>query len=136
MSTTGETPTRPLLVLAVGGGLTLLGVVAYAATGASSATALIPSAFGVLLLAAGLLRSRLGRAADVTVLVVAAVGLLGSLRVFAVLPDALSGEGDVSAWAVGSQLVLLVLCGWVLVAGALARVRSRRAAAVATPPEA
>lgn len=69
------------LTLAIGALLTITGVIAYAATGGVSLTALIPSAAGVLLLVAGWLarNPRLHRHAIHGALAVALLGALGSV---------------------------------------------------------
>jgi hypothetical protein len=120
-------PSRPASRPAVvaGGVLVVLGIAAYAATRAESATALIPSVLGAVFVVLGVLRSRLGRVADIAVAVVAVVGLLGSLRVLPVLPDALRGEADLSGWAVSGQLVTLAVCA-VLAGHAVLSLRAGR----------
>lgn len=102
--------------VAVGAALTALGPVAYLGSGGASATALLPSALGVVILVLGLVARNPERRKHAMhgAAVVAAVGALGSLRVVADVPAAVSGDGDVSGWAVGGQLVTLALCGALL----------------------
>lgn len=111
-------PFRPALY--PGAALVVLGFAAWGATGRESGTALIPAVVGTLLMLFASLRPRLGRPALIAVVVVAALGFLGSLRVLTLLPDAVSGGSDLSAWAVGSQLAMIVVCGFVAATGVMA----------------
>ncbi|MEJ5915592.1 hypothetical protein [Pseudokineococcus sp. 1T1Z-3] len=121
------------LTLLVGALLSTMGVVAYAATGAESLTALIPSVVGVLLVVAGLLarKASLHRHAVHGALVVALLGLLGSLMNVARVPDVVAGTAERPAAVVVSTLMAVVLLGY-LVAGIQSFVRARRRRAAAS----
>lgn len=98
--------------LTVGTGLLLiaLGAVAYFATGRSSLTALIPAAFGVVLLVLGGLASRepIRKHAMHVASIVGLLGLLGALQ--RPVRAAVAGELDLSA-AVTTQLLMALVCG-------------------------
>lgn len=115
------------LTLAVGAVLTVVGVAAYAGTGADSATALIPSAVGVLLLVAGFLsRSpRLHRHGIHAGLAVALLGLLGSLMNVFQLGDVLAGTAERPAAVVVSTVMAALLLAY-LVVGVRSFVLARR----------
>ena len=103
--------------MAVGVLLALIGVIAYVATEFASATALIPSIFGIAIVAL----ASIGRHTDRQRLAIyglglfAVLGIAGSLRA---VPDilALATGGTVdSPIAAGSQAAMIALCLVVLV---------------------
>jgi hypothetical protein len=99
----------------IGFGLVLvaLGVVGYYGTGRASLTALIPLAFGLLLLVCGALARQEGLRKH-AMHAAAVVGLLGFLGPLRVLPQmiALLGGGAVEhRAAVLDQLAMMVICG-------------------------
>jgi hypothetical protein len=100
--------------LGVGGALIALGLIATIATGFNSFTSLIPTVLGAILVGLALL-GRDPEKRKLAAHIAAAVGLLGllgSLRVLGALPDFFSGDGEASGWAVMSQLITIVLCGY------------------------
>jgi uncharacterized membrane protein len=105
----------------VGAILVAVGVVAYVATGFASVTALLPSLLGLVIGVLGILAARIdaGRHAIHAALVVALLGLLGSLR-------PLGGLADAEAAAVTSLVTVLVLVVY-LALGVRSFVSARRA---------
>jgi hypothetical protein len=106
--------------------LIVVGVGAWLISDMESPTALIPAALGVLLLALGLLAARpaMHRHAMHGAMVVALLGVLGTLMQVVQLPALLTG-GDVERpLAVVASTVTLVLCAVLLTLG----IRSFRAA--------
>jgi hypothetical protein len=104
--------------VALGVALIILGLAGYVLTGAASLTALIPAAFGIVIVLAGLIgrdERRRKRAIHVAV-VVALLGLLGSVRGLLQIGDVFAGTAARPA-AVVSQAVMAVLTlGYVIVA--------------------
>jgi uncharacterized membrane protein len=88
----------------VGAILVAVGVVAYVATGFASVTALLPSLLGLVIGVLGIVAARTdaGQHAVHAALVVALLGLLGSLR-------PLGGLADADAAAITSLVTVLVL---------------------------
>lgn len=100
--------------------LTVAGILAFVVTGADSVTALIPAAVGVVLLIAALVARRVPRwhrHAIHAALVVALIGVLGSLMNVVKIGDLISGEAERPAAVVVSLLMFVVLLGY-LAAGA------------------
>jgi hypothetical protein len=104
--------------VALGVALIILGLAGYVLTGAASLTALIPAAFGIVIVLAGLIgrdERRRKHAIHVAV-VVALLGLLGSVRGLLQLGAVFAGTAARPA-AVVSQAVMAVLTlGYVIVA--------------------
>ena len=93
--------------------LIVLGLAGYFGTGAASPTALIPALFGVLLLLLGLLARNPARrklAMHIAV-VVALLGLLGSMRGVLRLPALVAGEPVDRPAAVVAQSIMALLTG-------------------------
>jgi hypothetical protein len=104
--------------LALGVALIILGLAGYVLTGAASLTALIPAAFGIVILLAGLIGrdERRRKHAIHVAFVVALLGLLGSVRGLLQIGDVFDGTAARPA-AVVSQAVMAVLTlGYVIVA--------------------
>ena len=102
----------PAVTLVFAALLVVLGVGSYVGTGMSSATALIPAGFGVVLGVLGLLARKESIRKHVMHMaaMVALLGFLGAARGFAQLPALLSGgdvERPVAVWA---QVAMAVLC--------------------------
>ncbi len=99
------------LTFTIGAILTVTGIVAYAATGAVSITALIPAFVGVLLVACAALgrRPALHRASMYTALVVALLGAAGTLMNVAELGDVFAGTADNPAAVIVSTIMFLLL---------------------------
>lgn len=103
---------------AVGAALTLIGIVAYAATDGASVTALLPTLLGVPLLVLGLVAgdpARAGWAVPATA-GVALLGFLATLGNLAELPALVAGEDVARPAAVITSAITAVLCLPVLVA--------------------
>lgn len=100
------------LTLALGAVLTLIGIVAYAASGAASVTALIPAFFGIPLLALGVLarQERWRMHAIHVAVVVALLGALGAARGLMSLPTLLTGGELERPAAVAVQSLMAALC--------------------------
>ncbi|MFT3832682.1 MAG: hypothetical protein QM711_05090 [Micropruina sp.] len=116
------------LTLAIGALLTLTGVIAYLATGAVSMTALIPSAVGVLLLAAGWIarNPKLHRHAIHAALAVALLGALGSVMNVAKVGQLFAGTAE-RPGAIWASLVMFVLLLAYLAVGIRSFIAARRA---------
>ncbi len=107
------------VIRGVGVVLLVLGIAAYAATGAASITALAPAVPGLVLLVLGLLAGSPERREPMVhaAMVVAGFGVLASLMPLMELPALLTG-GDVERpAAVLASAGMVVLCLVVLVAG-------------------
>ena len=107
--------------------LVATGIVAYAVTGMSSFTALIPSFLGLVmgaLVALAKAKPTLQKHAMHAVVIVALLGALGSLG--RVVPALLGGEIALPV-AFAAQVVTTVLCLWLVVA-AVRHFRARRTA--------
>lgn len=88
--------------------LIVVGVVGFVGSGAESVTALIPAVFGVVLAALGIIGADDNRrmmAMHIAVLI-AIVGIIGSVGGLVILPDLLSGNDVERPWAVGVQSVM------------------------------
>jgi hypothetical protein len=116
-----------IVTLVVGGLLTLTGLIAYAASDAASMTALIPSVVGVLILACGLLARRrsMHKRALHTAMVIALLGVLGSLMNVARVGDLIDGVAERPAAIVVSLIMFVVLVAY-LALGVRSFVTARR----------
>ncbi|MFT4294727.1 MAG: hypothetical protein QM582_04875 [Micropruina sp.] len=116
------------LTLAIGGLLTITGVIAYVATNAVSLTALIPSGVGVLLLIAGWIarNPRLHRHAIHAALAVALLGVLGSLMNVVKIGQLFDGSAG-RPGAILASLAMFVLLLVYLVFGVRSFINARRA---------
>jgi hypothetical protein len=111
--------------------LSALGLGGYFATGQASLTALIPLAFGLLLLVLGVL-ARQESLRKHAMHIAAAVGLLGFLGPLRVLPQMLrlaGGQEVPHRAAVLDQLAMMVVCGVFLALCIRSFVMARRARA-------
>jgi len=117
----------------IGFGLLLaaLGVGGYLATGRTHPTALIPLAFGVLLMVCGALarREALRRHAMHAAAVVGLLGFLGPLRVLPQMVKLLGGGEVPHRAAVLDQLAMMIVCGVFLALCIRSFVAARRARA-------
>jgi hypothetical protein len=120
-------PYMTALTLIVGAVLTLAGIAGYALSGAASLTALIPSAVGVLLLICGLLarNAKMHRYAIHAGLLIALLGVLGSLRNVAGIGEVFAGTAERPAAVILSTVMLLVL-GLYLALGIGSFIKTRR----------
>jgi uncharacterized membrane protein len=117
-----------LLTRLTGGVLMVVGVVGYVATSAASVTALLPSVLGLPILGLGLVAGNpeRRRTAIHAALLVALLGLLGTLMNVLELPAVLSG-GDVERpIAVVVSSVTALVCALYLGVGVRSFVASRR----------
>jgi hypothetical protein len=109
--------------------LMVVGVAGYFASGVASPTALIPAAFGLVIWGVGYLAKRDIRrqAAMHVAMVVALVGIAGSIRGLASLPALLTGGEVARPLAVVSQSVMAVVLVVYLVKGIQSFLAARRA---------
>jgi hypothetical protein len=117
------------LTFVIGGILTVLGVVAYVATGAVSVTALIPTFIGVLLLVCGAIASRGENARKHAIhaaLVVALLGALGSLMQVVKLGDVFAGTAERPAAVIVSTIMFVLLVIYIVM-GVRSFIAARRA---------
>lgn len=103
----------------VGTLLIVIGVLAYLLTGAESVTALIPALLGAVILVLGLLarQESLRRHAVHGALVVAVLGLLGTLMQVAELPSLLTGGTVERPGAVIAATASAIVCAVYVVLG-------------------
>jgi hypothetical protein len=117
----------------IGFGLVLaaLGLGGYVATGRTSLTALIPLAFGVLLVVCGALarREALLKHAMHAAAVLGLLGFLGPLRVLPQMMTLLAGGEVPHRAAVLDQLAMMIVCGVFLALCIRSFVAARRARA-------
>lgn len=115
------------LTFAAGAVATVTGVVAFIATGAQSATALIPSVLGVLLLVAGAvsLSAKAHRHAIHAALVFALLGVAGTLMNVVRLGELFAGTAERPAAVIASTVTFLVLVVY-LAFGVTSFVKARR----------
>lgn len=117
------------LTFVIGGILTVLGVVAYVATGAVSVTALIPTFIGVLLLVCGAIARRGENARKHAIhaaLVVALLGALGSLMQVVKLGDVFAGTAERPAAVIVSTIMFVLLVIYIVM-GVRSFIAARRA---------
>jgi uncharacterized membrane protein len=112
--------TVPKVTQVVGITLIAIGVIAYVATDFASATALLPAALGLVIGVLGVVAARIeaGQHAIHAALVIALLGLLGSLRPLPGLPD---GEP-----AAITSLITILVCVVYLGLGVRSFVNARR----------
>ena len=106
------------ITLALGASLIVLGVAGYVLTGAVSVTALIPAAFGVLFVLAGLLArsDRWRMHAMHAAVLVALLGFLGSARGLLGLGKVFDGTAVRPAAIVAQTIMALLTLGYIVVA--------------------
>lgn len=117
------------LITWIGGLLIATGVIAFIVSGGASVTALIPAVAGLLLLITVLIGRRSDRArkhAMHAALVVALLGVLGSLMNVAQIGDLIAGTAD-QPLAVAMSTVMFVLLLIVLIAGVRSFIKARSA---------
>ena len=113
--------------IGTGAVVTVIGIVAYIASGASSLTALIPAALGILLVIAGLIsrKEAAHRHAIHAALAVALVGLAGTLMNVLKLGELLWGTAERPIAVIASTLTFVALLVY-LVLGVTSFIRARR----------
>jgi O-antigen/teichoic acid export membrane protein len=104
--------------IALGAALIVLGVGSYLLTGAVSLTALIPAAFGVLFVAAGVLArdERKRMHAMHAAVVIALLGFVGSFRGLLGLGKVFDGTAARPAAIVAQTIMALLTLGYIVVA--------------------
>ena len=108
----------PATTIALGAALTLLGLGGYFLTGATSLTALIPAAFGVLLVLTGVLArdARWRMHAMHAAVLIALLGFLGSARGLLGLGKLLDGTAVRPAAIVSQTIMALLTLAYIVVA--------------------
>jgi fucose 4-O-acetylase-like acetyltransferase len=106
------------ITLALGAVLIVLGVGSYVLTGAASPTALIPAAFGVLFVLAGVLArdDRWRMHAMHAAVLIALLGFLGSARGLLGLGKLLDGTAVRPAAIVAQTIMALLTLGYIVIA--------------------
>jgi FtsH-binding integral membrane protein len=101
----------PKVTIGFGAALVVLGLVGYFGSGAESVTALIPTFFGIILAALGVVAQNESRRPHAmhAAAALAVIGLLGSFMGLFQLPDLLTGEPVDRPWAVGVQSIMAVV---------------------------
>ncbi|CAN5849333.1 hypothetical protein BH23ACT2_BH23ACT2_08440 [soil metagenome] len=117
------------VTIGFGAALVVLGIIGFVGSGASSVTALIPSFFGVVFAALGVV----GRADERRTLAMhvaaflALVGIAGSVTGLADLPDLIAGDDLDRPWAVAVQSIMAVVLVVYLVLAVRSFIAARRA---------
>lgn len=109
MSTETPPSTMPKLTFATGAVLVVVGLVGYLGTGFASATALIPSIIGVLLLISGWIAQKNLMAGIHIALILALLGALGMFMPLQGLGDLFAGEAERPAAVIAALVSLIVL---------------------------
>lgn len=122
------------LTFAIGGILTVVGIVAYVVTGAASVTALIPTFVGLLLLVCAVLARRptLHRHSIHAALVIAVLGAAGSLMNVVKLGDVFAGTAQRPSAVVVSTIMFVLLVLYVIM-GVRSFIAARRSPAHTQP---
>ena len=124
----------PTTTIALGAALTVLGIGSYVLTNAVSLTALIPAAFGLVLIATGVIaqNDRMRMHAMHAAVVVALLGFLGSFRGLLGIGKVLDGTAVRPAAIVAQTIMALLTLVYVVVAvrSFIQARRARRAASV------
>ena len=118
------------LTFAIGGILTVLGLVAYVVTGAASVTALIPTFVGVLLLVCAALARRptLRRHSIHAALVIAVLGAVGSVMNVVKLGEVFAGTAQRPS-AIVISTIMFVLLAFYIIMGVRSFIAARRSPA-------
>jgi hypothetical protein len=118
------------LTFAIGGILTVLGLVAYVVTGAASVTALIPTFVGLLLLVCAALARRptLRRPSIHAALVIAVLGAVGSVMNVVKLGEVFAGTAQRPS-AIVVSTIMFVLLAFYIIMGVRSFIAARRSAA-------
>ena len=124
----------PTTTIALGAALTVLGIGSYVLTNAVSLTALIPAAFGLVLIATGVIaqNDRMRMHAMHAAVVVALLGFLGSFRGLLGIGKVLDGTAVRPAAIVAQTIMALLTLVYIVVAvrSFIQARRARRAASV------
>jgi uncharacterized membrane protein HdeD (DUF308 family) len=122
----------PTTTIALGAALTVLGIGSYVLTNAVSLTALIPAAFGLVLIATGVIaqNDRMRMHAMHAAVVVALLGFLGSFRGLLGIGKVLDGTAVRPAAIVAQTIMALLTLVYIVVAvRSFIRARAARRAA-------
>jgi hypothetical protein len=117
------------VTIGFGAALVVLGIIGFIGSGAESVTALIPSFFGAVFVALGVI----GRADERRALTMhiaaflALVGIAGSVTGLVDLPDLLAGNDLERPWAVAVQSIMAVVLVVYLVLAVRSFIAARRA---------
>lgn len=112
----------------IGGLVAVTGIVAFLATGASSLTALIPTLLGVLLLVCGVIarKESARKHAIHAALVIALLGIFGTLMNVLQLGDLFAGTAERPAAVIASTVTFALLLVYVVL-GVRSFIAARRA---------
>ncbi len=124
-----------ILAIALGGILTLLGVGGYVATEMVSKTALIPAAFGIPLIALGVLglRPALRKHTIHAAAAIALLGIVGTARALPKLPAWFRGDELDRPAAVVAQSLMAIFCTIFVVLAIKSFIDARRSGAAGGP---
>ena len=108
----------PSTTIALGVALIILGLAGYSLTGAVSLTALIPAAFGLVLTLAGVIArdDRRRKHALHAAVLVALLGLLGSIRGLLQIGSVLDGTAARPAAVVSQTIMAVLTLGYIVMA--------------------
>ena len=108
----------PATTIALGAALVILGLAGYGLTGAASLTALIPAAFGLLFVVAGVMArdERKRMHAMHAAVVIALLGFLGSFRGLLGIGTVLDGTAVRPAAIVAQTIMALLTLAYIVVA--------------------
>ena len=108
----------PAITLALGVALIILGVAGYFLTAAVSMTALIPAAFGLVIALAGLIArdDRKRKHAMHAAVLIALLGLLGSVRGVLQIGDVFNGTAARPAAVVSQTIMAVLTLGYIAIA--------------------
>ena len=108
----------PSITVALGVALIVLGLAGYFLTGAASPTALIPAAFGVVIAILGLIARDPGKRKHAmhAAVVIALLGLLGSLRGLLQIGALFDGTAARPAAVVAQSIMAMLTLGYVVLA--------------------
>jgi hypothetical protein len=108
----------PAITLALGVALIILGLAGYFLTAAVSMTALIPAAFGLVIALAGLIArdDRKRKHAMHAAVLIALLGLLGSVRGVLQIGDVFNGTAARPAAVVSQTIMAVLTLGYIAIA--------------------
>jgi hypothetical protein len=108
----------PAITLALGVALIILGLAGYFLTAAVSMTALIPAAFGLVIALAGLIArdDRKRKHAMHGAVLIALLGLLGSVRGVLQIGDVFNGTAARPAAVVSQTIMAVLTLGYIAIA--------------------
>jgi len=128
----------PTVSKTIGFVLVLLGLIAYVLTGAESATALIPSFFGLAFVGLGYLGQRsesMRKHAMHAALLLAILGIAGTFPGLMSVLRAIGGESIARPAAAYTQSIMAILCIYFLVLGVRSFVDARKTQAATSSEE-